>query len=476
MTNQAQRTRSTRLLVCIASYGQKNMAFLRQIVQRYQGMAMKVEILVCSEGPKDLGPGVKVIVGLPTRNPWSLPFAHKALLAENVERHDLFVYSEDDVEAGEDHIHNFLRASGAMEADEIPGFVRYELTPGGTKVLTDVHGAFSWKPDSVARRGPYTTAEFSNEHAGFYVLTQAHLRRAIASGRFLTAPHEGRYGLPETAATDVYSACGLRKVICISHFQDFLVRHMTNLYVNRHGVPLERFNEQIQVLKDIGDRIQPASRLCEVESRMSHMKWSKEYYEPADRNLLEMVPDDAKRVLSIGCGFGETELKLKQRGASVTVLPLDSVVGGIAALRGFEVINGTMSEGLEGLRGRRFDCVLVSNLIHLQRQPEWLVRRWAGLVGKAGSLVIRGPNFDRSSDFVKRLLGIGEHSKLRSFEDSGITLCNPKTLARQIGKAGLEVTTVRWLNHELPGKRWAKVRIGLGALTARDWILSARCQ
>lgn len=83
--------RRLRLLVVIASYGRKNVPFLRQIIQKYQSMAMEVEIVVLSEAPKDLDAGVKVMVGLPTKNPWSLPFAHKKFFAENVEQYDLFI-------------------------------------------------------------------------------------------------------------------------------------------------------------------------------------------------------------------------------------------------------------------------------------------------------------------------------------------------------------------------------------------------
>jgi len=304
MTDSRQKTGRLRLLVVIASYGQKNLPFLKQIIQTYQNMTMEVDLIVVSESPKELGSGVKVVVGLPSGNPWSLPFAHKAIFAENVERYDLFVYTEDDIEVAEGQIQAFLRATAAMGPDEIPGYLRYETGQDETKLLTDVHGSFCWKPESARHRGEYTIAEFTNEHAGFYILTQAQLRQAIASGGFLKKPYEGRYGLPETAATDPYTCCGFRKVICISVLEDFLIRHMSNLYVNRHGVPLSRFKKQVQTLIDIGNSTHPVSTLCEVESKMLHLDWSKHYYEAPSEAFLKMVPEDAKQILSIGCGWG----------------------------------------------------------------------------------------------------------------------------------------------------------------------------
>ena len=93
--------RRLRVLVAICSYGEKNLQFLKQIIQTYQRMPMAVDIVVLSEAPKDLGLNVKVVVGLPSKDPWSLPFGHKGIFAENVERYDLFIYSEDDIQISE---------------------------------------------------------------------------------------------------------------------------------------------------------------------------------------------------------------------------------------------------------------------------------------------------------------------------------------------------------------------------------------
>jgi hypothetical protein len=382
-----------RLLVGIASYGERNLHYLRKIIGIYQGLPFDVDIVVFSEAPKELDSCVKVMVGLPSPNSWSLPFAHKRYFAENLESYDLFIYSEDDVEISAEKIQAFLRVTETLEPTEIAGYLRYELDASGTAILTDVHGAFHWKPESVRQRGEYVVAEFTNEHAGFYILTRAQLQQAIGSGGFLKEPYEGRFGLPETAATDPYTNCGLRKVICISALDDFLLHHMSNLYVMRHGVPLDGFKGQVQTLMDICNRSHPATTLCDVESRFLHNAWSKSYYEQPSSELLEMVPGRSKSILSVGCGFGESEVKLQGRGAKVTVLPLDSVAGAAAERRGLEVIYGTLAEGLEKLRGRRFDCVVVANLLHLLPDPWRILGECAGLVQKEGVLVISGPNF-----------------------------------------------------------------------------------
>src|SRR4029079_14175978 len=105
----------------------------------------------------------------------------------------------DDIEVSQANIGAFLGLTESLEPDEIAGFLRYEVNGSGERSLPDVHAHFRWKPESVCRRGEHIIAEFTNEHAGFYVLTQKQLRRALASGGFLQEPYEGRYGMLETA-------------------------------------------------------------------------------------------------------------------------------------------------------------------------------------------------------------------------------------------------------------------------------------
>ena len=396
MTQTVHNTGGNRLLVAIASYGARNLGFLKRIIQRYQAMALKVDVIVLSEAPKELGPNVEVIVGLPAKNPWSLPFAHKRLFADRVDRYDLFVYSEDDMEVTEANIQSFLRITPQLEPGEIAGFLRYEKDKSGDWSLPDVHASYHWIPESVRLRGTHTLAEFSNEHAAFYVLTQKQLRTAIASGGFLREPYEGRHDMLCAAATDPYTNCGFRKVVCISSLEEFLIHHLSNRYAGQMGLPLGSVKEQIVTLMGIVDGTRPLATLCGTETKMRRLRWSKSYYEPPDEAVLAMVPLDAKRVLSVGCGWGATEAALKRRGIEVTALPLDSVIGAVAARRGVEVIHGTWDQCLEVIGERRFDSVLISNLVHLQREPEQVLARCSQLIGPGGTLVVSGPNFSGS--------------------------------------------------------------------------------
>lgn len=462
-----------RVLVAIASFGTKNLDFLRAIICSYRNMSMHVDLVVNSEAPKDLGEGIQVIVGLPGKHPHSLPFAHKRIFADNIDRYDLFIYSEDDIGVTEQSIRAFITATASLEPDELAGHLRYEVGKNGRRFLPDVHGPFHWRPESIRCRGNYTIAEFTNEHAGFYILTQAQLRRAMDSGMYLRPAYEGQYGMLETAATDPYTSCGFRKVICISALEEFLIHHMPNRYIGVMGIPLTAVKEQIQTLQAIQTGTCQATTLCDVEPKVLQRTWSKSYYEEPDPELLRMVPESAATILSIGCGWGATEVKLKQRGCQITALPLDSIIGSTVARQDIEVINGTLAECFRSLTGREFHCILMSNLLHLLPDPWSVLQDCNKLIRNDGMLVVSGYNFDFLPHLTKRWLGIGDYRMLDNFTLSGVSPQGMRSVKQVLQRTGFQVDSLKWFTPFVP-TRLAYLRHWPGQLVKRNWRLRAR--
>jgi SAM-dependent methyltransferase len=304
-------------------------------------------------------------------------------------------------------------------------------------------------------------------------LTQGQLRQAIASGGFLREPHEGQYDMLCSAATDPYTSCGFKKVICISELENFLIHHLPNKYVAELSVSLASFQEQVKMLYWIRDGFLPGRNLYDIQARFWHFWWQKSYYEKPDDELLGMIPRDAESLLSIGCGWGATEARLQESGAKVTALPLDSVIGAVAAQRGVAVIHGNWDECQTALGERKFDCVLMTDLLHLQPNPDELLEQCCKFIKPGGTLVVGGPNFGRWQWVLKHLLGAGEFKKLRSFDQCGISLCGPGTLTKTIRRAGLVQTGVRWLDHELNNGQTSR-RIPARKYCAKEWLLQAR--
>src|SRR6185437_14453087 len=103
------------------------------------------------------------------------------------------------------------------------------------------------------------------------------------------------------------------------------------------------------------------------EFRASH--FGKNYYEPARTDLLNLIPSRVQTVLSIGCGWGATEESLARSGKWVVAVPLDPVISACARARNLTVVEGDLDSVRSGLTGQHFDCLLISNVLHLMDFP-----------------------------------------------------------------------------------------------------------
>ena len=148
-------TARPRILVVLASYGTSNDHYLLRLVEEYRSMSFVIDIVVLSNLRKQLASGIEVIVGLSSKDPWSLPFGHKKVFADRIEQYDLFVYSEDDMLITERNLQAFLKVSAVLREDEIAGFFRIEDGPNGNVNYPDVHAHFHWDGTSVRLRGDH---------------------------------------------------------------------------------------------------------------------------------------------------------------------------------------------------------------------------------------------------------------------------------------------------------------------------------
>ena len=462
-----------RILVGIANYGTANQHFLQQLLHEYRSLAHDVHVVVFSNIPKELGADVEVVVGLPTSNPWSLPFGHRPLFAERLRDHDLFIYSEDDTLFTAANLNAFLGAQQTLREDELAGFVRSERDPDGALRYVDMHSCYRWDPASVRERGGELFARYTNEHAAFYILTRAQLQRAIASGGFLVPPYEGRHDMLCAAATDPYTRCGFTKLVCVSRLAEFTLPHLPNKYAGRYGLAQSEVELQIGALRDLARTTGARESLFEPESKLPRARWSKNLYETPHASILDLVPSVAHEVLVVGCGWGATEEALARRGQQVAALPLDSVLAARVRVRGVEVVTGSFDEAARALATRRFDCVVFPEMLHLLEHPARILRQFAGLVRPGGSVVVYSPNSRRFATVLGRLGGHANSVRLGSFAESGVQVLTPRRAASWLRQCGCAVGRCR-LGFSPRRRIWHERTLGLaGGLLADDFSVRA---
>lgn len=99
------------------------------------------------------------------------------------------------------------------------------------------------------------------------------------------------------------------------------------------------------------------------------------YFNNSRPEMIPHVPNDALSLLEVGCGSGEfaAALKEQRRNLHVTAIEAHARVAGVARARVDEFIEATIEDAMSRLEGRRFDCIVMNDVI------EHLVDPWSAL-------------------------------------------------------------------------------------------------
>lgn len=397
-----------KILVAIANYGSGNRAYLDRLIATYKSMPAEVSIVVLSNVTKNLDSDVEIRVGLPSRNPWSLPFAHRSLFRERVDDFDLFIYSEDDTLMRWETIEAFVADLPSLADAEIPGFLRTEAGADGTRYFSSCHSHFRWIPSSVRRRGDCIWAEYSNEHSACFMVTRDQLKRAMASGGFGPEPREGRHDMLCTAATDIYTRCGLHRVINLDKLDQYTLEHLPNKYIGRMGLPANEMKWQVSALRKLLETETRADELLDPDSGFPRGVGSKNLREDLDPKLLEALSPDSK-VLVWGSGDGHMEQALANHVSELVCVPTNSVLAETCRRRGLRVCeprpedNGPPGSYSLDWDDSEFDSVVIVDALHLVDEPVSLLSALRKYLAPDGQLIARVPNLLRFG-VAKRLL------------------------------------------------------------------------
>ncbi|WP_420393949.1 class I SAM-dependent methyltransferase [Acuticoccus sp.] len=461
--------RAPRILVAIANYGTGNLAHVQRLIDTYRAFTMPVTIVVLSNVPKDFGPDVEVRVGLPSANPWSLPFSHRPLFVERQDDYDLFIYSEDDTEVLEAHVRTFLDATAVLPPHLVAGFLRYEVAPDGRAFYSTMHAAYHWDPTSITKVGDAVYAHYTNDHAACYMLTRDQLRRCIQSGGYTTTPHEGRYDMLVSAATDPYTRCGLRKVIGICDIDAFCLHHLADKYLGRIGIEREEVDAQVARLLQLAVGADVTPGWIEPRTTFDTIRFDKNYSEPVREELLALAPAPPSSILSVGCERGLNEARLVAAGHAVSAIPLDPVIATAAERRGVRMLPADLDAALrEAAASDGYHAVLVNNVLSYLADPVGLLYRLRPLVRQEGSIIV---SFDNAGSvgFVRRFLRVAKRGDLgrvrRGYDATRYHFVSPSRARRWLRNAGFTPDEARL---GVPAHHRRLVRFSAGL--AEPWL------
>lgn len=380
-----------RMFVGIVNFGVKNDQYLRIVLDAYRSMPWKTDILVLTNQPKQLGADVEVQVVEAPPNPRMFPMNLRRVLHERRAGYDVFVGTEDDVLLLPINAKAFLECAELMGPRDVPGFLRYEIGTGGPFVH-DMHAHYWWNLDTAACFGSCAMAQPTNLHSATYMLTRAHLARAIDSGRFLNEHTRARgYGTLEAATTHLYLECGLRKWLPVERLDDFLLNHLPNTYVGKLGTPIDEVKIHAQALARVARGTLSRARVPLRATTLRTCQYDTQHYDRIRVELLRQVPAYAKRVLWIGSSNGLTERALVDQGAEVWCVPLDEIHAEALRRHGLVVL----PPSLEVVDVPQFDLIVLPEILSRVPEPESLLKSLRPVLGDSGKVLAAEWNMDR---------------------------------------------------------------------------------
>lgn len=243
-----------KILVAIVNYGEEQLSYLDKIVSEYKSMSYDVDIVIHTN------PGIKHFdtdlysdiikleyklntpIKLSDGRTWTmtsyqeLPWTTRQTLYLGKDDYDFFIFTENDHLITESHIENHIKISKILPDDRIAGLIQYEEYEKG-RFYPAYHGKFKWDYDSVEQYGEYIVAHFGNVHQASFLLTKKQHDKVIKElPDYLTDNiRKVPYSVKPRVNTDIYTHGGMKKVLPISHWEDFHVYHLPNVYYKKNS-------------------------------------------------------------------------------------------------------------------------------------------------------------------------------------------------------------------------------------------------
>lgn len=192
------------------------------------------------------------------------------------------------------------------------------------------------------------------------------------------------------------------------------------------------------------------------------------YFTHTRRDVLAMIPEEARDILSVGCGGDFTEAALILRGCRVVGLERDHDAAEQARRNRLEVIEGDATETARALQGRWFDCLIYADVLEHIMDPVSVLMSHIPHLRPGGCVVISVPNF-RHYRVLRDLFlrGVIRYTDAGILDRTHVRL----TTRRMVEDWFVEVGLVRDRLHLVMGRRQHAFRIAsLGLL--REFLAS----
>jgi hypothetical protein len=223
------------ILAVLVNYGEEQLHYLQQVVTELKSFKKyNVTIFVNSNIPLNNIKGIDHVNVIELKDYQLLPLTCKQVLWHYRDEFDIFLYGENDHLFKEHHIDNYLRYTSILPENRIAGLIQYEEDHTGRHFVA-MHSGYDWDYNSVEEYEGKKFAHFTCLHQATFIITKEQLQKIGEMYDFTQFFGPSHYSVKCKVNTDIYQFCGMKKMICISEFEDNMIQHLPIKYIYHHS-------------------------------------------------------------------------------------------------------------------------------------------------------------------------------------------------------------------------------------------------
>lgn len=244
-----------KLLAVLVNYGDEQLNYLAKVVSGLKRFKhYKVTVIVQSNIALNIE-GIDTVNVVTLEDYQLLPLTCRKVIWENRGNYDVFLFGENDHLFLERHIDKHLEYEKILPDNRITGLIQFEENEKG-RYYPGYHHHYDWNYNSVEIHNGLKFAHFSNTHQATFILSKEQLFKvgnAFNFNNLVSDPplslidkvlnklrkvmrkplkYPNDYSVKCKVNTDVYDYGGMKKLICISEFEENIIHHLPNIYID----------------------------------------------------------------------------------------------------------------------------------------------------------------------------------------------------------------------------------------------------
>ena len=173
------------------------------------------------------------------------------------------------------------------------------------------------------------------------------------------------------------------------------------------------------------------------------------YFKANRYEMLAFIPENAKRILEVGCGEGAFSKGLKRENREMWGVEMNPTAAEKAIDVFTFVLEGDFNSIYEQLPRNHFDCIIFNDVLEHIYSPWDTIKMAKSLLSADGVLVSSIPNFRYMSNLIIEILYHGEFQyKVEGgiLDDTHIRFFTTKSICRMFHEQGYEILVHKGIN------------------------------